>query len=62
VLPGVNIGNGTSVGALSLFTKSLDKWGVCLGSPAKRIKARKKDLLAQEKLFLDELKSPIPKL
>ena len=62
VLPGVNIGNGTSVGALSLITKSLDEWGVYLGSPAKRIKVRKKDLLGQEKLLLDERMSPLPKL
>ncbi len=62
VLPGVKIGNGTSVGALSLVTKSLAEWGVYLGSPAKRIKARKKDLLEQEKLLLDERVSPLPKL
>ena len=62
VLPGITIGNGTSVGALSLVTKSLDDWGVYLGSPAKRIKSRKKDLLEQEKLLLDERASPLPKL
>ena len=62
VLPDVKIGNGTSVGALTLVTKSLDGWGVYLGSPAKRIKARKKDLLEQEKLLLDERVSPLPKL
>ena len=60
VLPGVKIGNGTSIGALSLVTKSLDEWGVYMGSPAKRIKARKKDLLEQEKLLLDERVSPLP--
>lgn len=62
MIQGVNIGNGTSVGTLSLVTKSLDEWGVYLGSPAKRIKVRKKDLLAQEKLLLEELKLPIPEL
>ena len=62
VLPGVKIGNGTSVGALSLVTKSLEEWGVYVGAPAKRIKARKKALLEQEKLLLDERASPLPKL
>ena len=62
VLPGVKIGMGTSVGALSLVVKSLEEWGVYLGAPAKRIKARKKDLLEQEKLLLNERASPLPKL
>ena len=62
VLPGVKIGNGTSVGALSLVTKSLDEWGIYLGCPAKRIKARKKNLLEQEKILLDERISPLPRL
>lgn len=62
VLPGVKIGNGTSVGALSLVSKSLEEWGVYVGAPAKRIKARKKALLEQEKLLLDERASPLPKL
>ena len=36
VLPGANIGNGSSVGALSLVTKSLEEWGIYLGTPAKK--------------------------
>tara|TARA_Y100001973_G_scaffold33653_1_gene50714 strand:- start:22405 stop:22971 length:567 start_codon:yes stop_codon:yes gene_type:complete len=45
VLPGSNIGQGCSVGAMSLVTRNLEEWGVYFGSPAKRIKNRKKDLL-----------------
>ena len=48
ILPGVEIGEGASVGALSLVTKQLDPWGVYFGSPAKRLKSRKKDLLVLE--------------
>ena len=48
VLPGVTIGNGSSVGALTLVARSLEEWGVYIGSPAKKIKTRKKDLLEQE--------------
>lgn len=48
VLPGIVIGDGSSVGALSLVTKSLDPWGVYFGSPARRLKARAQGLLALE--------------
>lgn len=52
VLPGVNIGEGSSVGALCLVSKSLNEWGVYFGTPCKRIKKRRKDLLLMEKSFL----------
>lgn len=45
ILPGSNIGKGCSVGAMSLVTRDLEEWGIYFGSPAKRIKRRKKDLL-----------------
>lgn len=48
VLPGVTIGEGSSVGALSLVTKSLEPWGVYFGAPAKRLKDRSKQLLELE--------------
>lgn len=48
ILPGVTIGDGSSVGALSLVTKSLDEWGVYFGIPAKKLKARSKDMLKLE--------------
>lgn len=53
ILPGVSIGDGSSVGALSLVTKSLEEWGVHFGSPAKRLKARSKKLLEAEMLLKD---------
>lgn len=51
VLPGVDIGEGVAVGAMSLVTKDLDSWGIYFGSPAKRIKNRSKNLLELEKLY-----------
>lgn len=48
ILPGVEIGEGASVGALSLVTRSLEGWGVYFGTPAKRLKNRLRDLLALE--------------
>ncbi|WNK20099.1 acyltransferase [Halomonas piscis] len=55
VMPGVDIAEGCSVGAMSLVTKSTEAWGVYFGSPAKKIKNRKKDLLELERQFLEEL-------
>lgn len=60
ILPGVRIGEGSSVGALSLVLKSLDPWGVYFGSPARRIKARNKDLLELEQALLAEKSGTSP--
>jgi acetyltransferase-like isoleucine patch superfamily enzyme len=54
ILPGVTIAEGCSAGAMTLLNKNTDEWGVYVGSPAKRIKERKKDLLALESQFLKE--------
>lgn len=51
ILPGVRIGEGTAVGALSLVVKNLDSWGIYIGSPIKYIKKRKREMLR----FLPEL-------
>jgi len=54
VLPGVTLKEGTSVGALSMVTKSTEEWSIYFGAPAKRIKTRKKDLLELEQHYLAE--------
>ena len=53
VLPGVVIGDGCSVGALSLVTKSLPEWGVYFGAPVRRLRARSKRLLELEQRLLE---------
>lgn len=53
VMPGVILGEGTSVGALSLVRKSTDEWSVYLGNPAKRIKSRSKNLLELEQKLIE---------
>ena len=53
VLPGVEIHEGSAVGALSLVAKSLPPWGIYAGIPAKRIADRKKDLLELEAQLRD---------
>jgi acetyltransferase-like isoleucine patch superfamily enzyme len=54
VLPGVDIGEGSAVGALSLVSKSLGGWGIYFGAPAKRLKSRSRKLLALEQKLLSE--------
>ena len=54
VFPGVNLAEGCSVGAMTLVNKSTEPWGIYVGNPARRVKDRKKDLLALEKQFLEE--------
>ena len=53
VFPGVHIADGCSIGALSTVTKSTEPWGIYVGSPARRVKERSKDLLKFEKAYLD---------
>ena len=55
ILPGVDIAEGCSVGAMTLVNKSTTPWGIYVGSPAKRIKDRKKDMLKLEEKFLQKV-------
>lgn len=52
VFPGVHVAEGCSVGAMSMVTKTTHPWGVYFGVPAKRIKSRRRDLLALEAAYL----------
>jgi acetyltransferase-like isoleucine patch superfamily enzyme len=51
ILPGVEIGEGTAVGALSLVSKNLDSWSIYSGAPARFMKQRSKKMLG----FVDKL-------
>lgn len=51
ILPGVILHEGVAVGALSLINKSCESFSVYFGSPAKKIKNRKRDLLEKELLI-----------
>ena len=46
------LGEGCSIGAMSLIMKDTDPWGIYAGVPARRIKERKKDLLQMEKQLM----------
>ena len=54
IFPNLTIGEGSSVGAMSLVNKSLESWGVYCGIPAKKIKDRSKNILELEKQVLDQ--------
>lgn len=54
ILPGVTLEEGTSIGAMSMVAKSTEPWAVYFGIPAKRLKARKRDLLELEQAYLRE--------
>lgn len=45
VLPGVDLGQGAAVGALSLVNSDLLSWSIYAGSPAKKLKDRSRNLL-----------------
>lgn len=48
ILPGIKLYEGAAIGALSMVTKNCDAFGVYMGTPAKKIKERKRDLLNLE--------------
>jgi galactoside O-acetyltransferase len=55
VLPGVTIAEGVAVGSGSVVNKSLDSWGIYVGSPARKIKDRPSEIiLSSEQALLDE--------
>lgn len=53
VLPGVIVGEGASIGAMSLINKNVDSWTINIGVPVRKIKERSKKLLDLEKEYLE---------
>lgn len=51
ILPGASIGEGSSVGALSLVHRPLDAWGIYAGTPARKVRDRSRALLESETLL-----------
>ncbi len=58
VLPGVTLEDGVVVGALSLVKDDCAAFGIYAGNPARRVRERKRDLLALEQRFLAERDGP----
>lgn len=51
VLPGVVVGEGSSIGAMSLCVHDTEAWSINTGIPARKTKDREKKLLDLEKEF-----------
>ncbi len=56
ILPGIEISEGCSVGALSLVSTTTEPWGIYAGVPATRRRERDQSLLQLEKLLLAKSK------
>jgi len=54
VFPGVIAGEGSSIGAMSMVTKGTEPWTVYFGTPAKKLNARRQDMLELESAYLRE--------
>ena len=54
ILPGVTVEDGCSIGAHSTVIASTEPWGIYVGSPARFLRERRKDLLALEAEYLCE--------
>lgn len=52
ILPGVTLGEGVAIGALSLVNKNCSDFGIYIGIPVKRIKERERGLLNLEEKLL----------
>ena len=44
-MPGVTLAEGSILGANSLLTKDTEPWTIYVGSPAKPIKIRRRDII-----------------
>jgi len=53
ILPGVHLGEGCSIGAMSLVRLSTEPWGIYAGNPLKRVADRRKNLLLLEKKYCE---------
>ena len=53
ILPNVTIGEGASVGAMSLINKSLSSWGMYAGIPCRKIRYRSRNIMNLEQKFVD---------
>lgn len=54
IFPGVTLGEGCAVGAMTLIRRSTEPWSIYAGNPARKIKERKRDILELIEKFLEE--------
>ena len=59
ILPGITVGEGSAIGAMSLVTRDMPEWKICAGVPARPLKDRSRKLLELEHRFTQERASAI---
>lgn len=59
IMPGLRLGEGAAVGALSLVARDLDPWMIYAGIPAKALKVRSRTLLEHETAYRVKGESPL---
>jgi galactoside O-acetyltransferase len=57
ILPNVNIGDYSAIGAMSLVNKNIDCFSIAVGIPCKVIKKRSDKILTIEAYFLQQMQS-----
>lgn len=55
ILPGVVVGEGAAIGAMSLVNRSIEPWGIFAGNPVRRLKDRSREVLRLERVYLASL-------
>jgi dTDP-4-amino-4,6-dideoxy-D-glucose acyltransferase len=55
ILPGAEFAEGSVLGAMSRVSRPLQPWTIYAGTPAWRVRERRRDLLAQEQEYLASL-------
>lgn len=59
VLPGVRVGDGVAIGALSLVNRDCDELGIYAGVPIRRIGDRRREFMSLEHEFISEKKNTL---
>lgn len=52
ILPGASLGDGAAVGSLSLVVRPVAPWSIAVGTPARVVKPRSRELLQLETTYL----------
>lgn len=54
IMPGVELAEGTSIGAMSLVTKSTEPWSINIGIPSRKIGNRDRNMIKIAKQYLQD--------
>ena len=59
ILPGVTMGEGSAIGALSKISKDCLPFGIYSGNPARKVGERSRQLLALERSFIQKINKQV---